>query len=339
MRIFAVANQKGGVGKTTTTVTLGGLIRAEGGRVLLVDVDPHGSLTAYFGFDPETVKQGVYGLFQQAVAGETPDASPLIRKTLIDGLDILPANTALATLDRQLGSRSGMGLVVARGLKRVAPRYDAILLDCPPMLGVLMVNALASADRLLIPVQTEFLALRGLDRMINTLRMVQRSRQAELRYLIVPTLFDRRTRAAHEALTALRGTHGIQVWRDVIPIDTKFRDASSAGQPLNYLAPDSRGVIAYTALLRDLGWRRDAQNQNESTANTVTTATVKSLSREDLTDKRSTADRVSMNPSTDRASGPSPSQRSTTTSAGARVIAFDPDRPRTLPRSGSGGGV
>lgn len=266
MRIFAVANQKGGVGKTTTAVTLGGLLCADGGRVLLVDVDPHGSLTAYFGFDPETVPHGVYGLFQQAVASAAPDASRLVRSTSIPGLDVLPANTALATLDRQLGARSGMGLVLARGLKPLAGRYDVVLMDCPPMLGVLMVNALAAAERLLIPVQTEFLALRGLDRMVNTLRMVQRSRRSELDYLIVPTLFDRRTRAAHEALSALRATHGIHVWRDVIPVDTKFRDASSAGQPLNFLVPEARGVIAYRALLHDLGWRGGARSRSAPTS-------------------------------------------------------------------------
>ena len=179
----------------------------------------------------------------------------MIRETRFPGLDLLAASTALATLDRQLGTRSGMGLVLRHALERVEGRYDYLLLDCPPMLGVLMVNALAACNELLIPVQTEFLALKGLERMINTLKMIQKSRRAQLQYRIVPTLFDRRTRAAHEALAELRRLYGQAVWPGVIPVDTKFRDASSAGQPLCFMIPDARGVLAYADLLDAIGGR------------------------------------------------------------------------------------
>lgn len=255
MRVWAVANQKGGVGKTTTAVSLAGLLARAGERVLLVDLDPHGSLTSYFRFDPETDSGGVYTLFQRRVQGDTQPPFDLVRPTGAEGLDLLCATTAMATLDRQLGARGGMGLVVADALRSLEGRYSRVLIDCPPMLGVLMVNALAACEHLLIPVQTEFLALKGLDRMLRTVSMVARSRTDGLKHTIVPTLFDRRTRAALEALKQLRNDYGERVWRGVIPIDTQFREASKAGVPLTAMRPGARGSRAYAQLLQWLDGR------------------------------------------------------------------------------------
>lgn len=248
MKVWAVANQKGGVGKTTTTVNLGGLLANRGQRVLLVDLDPHGSLTSYFGFDPETIAPSVYHLFDvQPKPTETA-----VRATEIANISVLPASTALATLDRQLGGRVGMGLVVRNALQALSSQFDAALIDCPPMLGVLMVNALAACDELLVPVQTEFLALKGLERMVHTLDMVQRSRKTPLAWRIVPTLFDRRTRASLEALRELRTAYGDRVWGGAIPVDTQFREASRHGLPLTVEQPWARGSQAYRRLLDDL---------------------------------------------------------------------------------------
>lgn len=249
MKIWAVANQKGGVGKTTTAVNLGGLCANRGQRVLLVDLDPHGSLTSYFGYDPESVAPSAYHLFGEQ---RQQQAKAAIRQTAVDGLWLLPAATALATLDRQLGSRPGMGLVIRSTLQELSGRFDYALLDCPPMLGVLMVNALAACEELLVPVQTEFLALKGLERMVHTLNMIQRSRQSELAWRIVPTLFDRRTRASIESLRDLRANYGERVWPDAIPIDTQFREASRNGLPLTVSQPWSRGSQAYRRLLAAL---------------------------------------------------------------------------------------
>ena len=240
MRIWAIANQKGGVGKTTTAVTLGGWLARTEHRVLLVDLDPHGSMTSYFGLDPENLELGVYSLFQRAAAKQALEPKSAIHKTAFDRIDLLPASTALATLDRQLGSQGGMGLVIARALREVEDSYDQVLIDCPPMLGVLMVNALAACGHLVVPVQTEFLALKGLERMVNSLNMIQRSRKIALPYTIVPTMFDRRTRAAIEALKQLRERYPDQVWDKVIPVDTLFREASKAGVPLSLRSPGAR---------------------------------------------------------------------------------------------------
>ncbi len=259
-----MANQKGGVGKTTTAITLAGLLTDEGRRVLLMDLDPHGSATGYLGTDPEQLQHSVYTLFQQTAAGDQPDLNGVIRPTPIEGLQLMGASPALATLDRQLGSREGMGLVVTRAMQRLAGMFDHVFIDCPPVLGVLMINALAASESLLIPTQTEFLAIKGLERMLRTLQMVQQARPKPLPYTIVPTFFDRRTRASIEALRSLREHHHEHLWAGVVPIDTQFREASQAGVPLSALHSHTRGLDAYRQLLNDL---RGADTQmNEAAA-------------------------------------------------------------------------
>jgi chromosome partitioning protein len=248
VKIWTVANQKGGVGKTTTTVTLAGLLAARGHRTLMVDTDPHGSLTAYFGLDPDNIEPSLYSLFR----APAPDPTSLVHDTKVERLSLLPASTALATLDRQLGAAPGMGLVMARALARLSSKFDFALIDCSPQLGVLLVNALAACEHLVIPVQTEFLSLKGLERMQRTLAMVQRTRPKPLPCTIVPTLFDRRTRASVECLSRLRESYADGLWDAFIPVDTQFRDASKSGVPLSVLAPGARGVQAYDALLNTL---------------------------------------------------------------------------------------
>jgi chromosome partitioning protein len=252
VRVWAVANQKGGVGKTTTAVTLGGLLATLNEPTLLVDVDPQGSLTSYFGLNPDGIEGSVYDLFRESASGRAPSLSSWIRPTRVEKLYVLPASTALATLDRQLGAREGMGLVLKRALAQLNARFTTAIVDCPPALGILLVNALAACERLIIPVQTEHLALKGLERMQNTLAMIARSRGGPVPTLIVPTLYDRRTRACVEALAELRERCGERVWTSEIPLDTRLRDASRAGVPLTAMKETTRGLEAYTALLETL---------------------------------------------------------------------------------------
>ncbi|RUO65820.1 chromosome partitioning protein [Pseudidiomarina planktonica] len=249
MKIWTVANQKGGVGKTTTAVALGGLLAQKGKRVLLVDTDPHASLTYYFGIDSETLEYTAFDLFTDTGAVGVDEVRQAICKTAIDGISVLPSSMALATLDRKLGARSGMGLVLKRALNLLKHDFDYVLIDVPPVLGVLMVNALAACRRVLIPVQTEFLALKGLERMMRTMSLIQKSQNQEHRYTIIPTMYDKRTRASLLAYDKLRETYREKVWPGMIPVDTKFRDASTAQQPPSYYAPTARGVHAYNALL------------------------------------------------------------------------------------------
>jgi len=248
MIVWSVANQKGGVGKTTSTVTLAGLLSQKGHRVLLVDTDPHASLTTYLGFDSDSVQASLFDLFQ--LKEYTPQSvKPLLLKTGVEGIDIIPAHMSLATLDRVMGNRSGMGLILNRALQALKNDYDYVLIDCPPILGVMMVNALAASDRILIPVQTEFLAMKGLERMVRTLTIMQKSRKDPFKVTIVPTMYDKRTKASLQTLTQLKQDYPDQVWSSAVPIDTKFRDASLKRLPASHFASGSRGVFAYKQLL------------------------------------------------------------------------------------------
>lgn len=251
MIIWTISNQKGGVGKTTTAVSVGGLLAQQGKRVLLMDLDPQGSLTSYFRLDPDSTENSVYTLFNAKASGKALDSlDSLLHQTCVDGLKLMPASTAMATLDRQLGARDGMGLVIADALKRLSDRFDYVLMDCPPMLGILMVNALAACQQLLIPVQTEFLALKGLERMLHTLKMIGKARGGNLAYTIIPTFFDRRTRASTDALRSMRDQYGDYLWSRVIPVDTQFREASRNGIPISLHCPSARGTEAYASLVR-----------------------------------------------------------------------------------------
>ncbi|MFV2057037.1 MAG: ParA family protein, partial [Thiohalomonadales bacterium] len=207
MIVLSVANQKGGVGKTTTVVSLGGLLSLQGYKTLLLDLDPHGSMTSYFRLNPDLIESGVYQLFVNHQEKKHRNTCDYICATKFRDLGLIPASTALATLDRQLGSIDGMGLVISRALSSVFDDYDFAIIDCPPQLGVLMVNALAACKRLIIPVQTEFLALKGLERMMRTLSMIAKAKQYKPDYSILPTMYDQRTRASRSTLSTLRAQY------------------------------------------------------------------------------------------------------------------------------------
>ncbi|TBU98276.1 ParA family protein [Stutzerimonas kirkiae] len=252
MRVWAVANQKGGVGKTTTSIALAGLLADAGKRVVVLDLDPHGSMTSYFGYDPDSLEHSIFDLFQHE--GNVPEGLPwqLLLSTSHERISLLPSSTVLATLERQSSGQNGLGLVVAKSLSQLWQDFDYAIIDSPPLLGVLMVNALAASQQLVIPVQTEFLAMKGLERMVSTLAMINRSRRQALPYTIVPTMFDRRTQASLSALKLLRSDYEANLCPAMIPIDTRLRDASRAGLTPSQFDPNSRAVLAYKVLLKHL---------------------------------------------------------------------------------------
>ncbi|TWI02804.1 chromosome partitioning protein [Luteimonas cucumeris] len=246
MRVWAIANQKGGVGKTTTTLALGRGLALRGLRVLAIDLDPGASLTHAFGMPAEPAPQGVIDLF------ETPPRplSALANGSDIENLGYVAAQSALATLERRSATQPGLGMALSQALSR-SNAYDYVLLDCPPTLGLLMVNALAAADHVIIPTQTEPLALHGLDGMRRTTAMIERSRRRALQVSILPTLHDRRTRTDAEALAQMRQRHGDCVWEEAIPCDTLISNAAMLTRPAASARQPGRALSAYA---RALDW-------------------------------------------------------------------------------------
>lgn len=256
MQIWAIANQKGGVGKTTSALCLARALAASGSRVLLVDLDPHASLSHAFRVPVDPAPVGSHDLFQS----EDASIAAVVRETGIERLELVAAQPALATLERRGASQPGLGLSLARALDNARHRYDYALLDCPPTLGLLMVNALAAADRLIAPTQTDPLALYGLDDMLRTADMIERSRRRPLPRHILPTLHDRRTRAGTQSLQQLHARHGAHVWPGVVPMDTRLRDvqALTAPSPVN-----SRGTDAYA---RAAAWLIESVSTHQEAA-------------------------------------------------------------------------
>lgn len=253
MKVWTIAAQKGGVGKTTSVVSIAGTLSRHGYKVLMVDLDPHGSLSGYFGFNCDVVEPNAYGLFESVANNDTSRIDDFIQRDLTTpGLSLIPSSTSLVSLDRRYGQRKGMGGILRRCLQGVNDDFDYCLIDCPPMLGILVVNALVCCQSLIVPVQTEFMAVESVDRLLRTLEMIQRSVGLSVPYTVVPTMYDRRTRAARDSLQRLRRRRDIIQWDDVIPVDTQFREASRIGVPLTCWQPLARGSLAYQQLVSAL---------------------------------------------------------------------------------------
>ena len=246
--VTAVVNQKGGVGKTTSTFNVAVGLHQLGRRVLMVDLDPQASLSASAGIPVAHLKVSVY----QALLDETVDPLTVIRETL-SGVDILPATIDLAAAEVELVSVTLRELVLRDLLAKIRPRYDHVLIDCPPSLGLLTINALAAADQVLIPLECEFLATRGLTLLMQTLDKVRSRLNRDLRIAgIVPTMFDGRTTHAKEILTELRSAFPGQVFDEPIKLSVRVKEAPAAGLSIFDYDPNHDVARAYARLAQEV---------------------------------------------------------------------------------------
>jgi len=248
-RVIAMANQKGGVGKTTTTINLGGALAELGGRVLLIDMDPQGSLGVGLGIEPHSRESTVYNLLMQD--GTTLDDA--LAETGLDGLHLLPANIDLAAAELLLVQEVAREQALQRIVDRLRYRYDHILIDCPPSLGLLTINGLTAADGVLIPLECEYFALRGMSLLMQTLERVRDRLNPQLHLEgIVATMFDPRTLHTREVLERVRDAFGDAVFDTTINKTIRFAEAPVAGEPILSYASRSRGAEAYRSLAKEV---------------------------------------------------------------------------------------
>ncbi|NMO00250.1 ParA family protein [Gordonia sp. TBRC 11910] len=247
--IIAVCNQKGGVGKTTSTINLGAALAECGRRVLLVDLDPQGALSAGLGVAHHELEATVHNLLVPPHAS-TED---VLMRTRVENLDLLPSNIDLSAAEIQLVNEVGREQTLARALHPIVDRYDYILIDCQPSLGLLTVNALACADSVLIPMECEYFSLRGLALLTDTIDKVRDRLNYKLELAgIVVTMFDARTLHSREVMARVVEVFGDAVYDTVVSRTVRFPETSVAGEPITSWAPKSAGAAAYRALAREV---------------------------------------------------------------------------------------
>ncbi|WP_129657458.1 ParA family protein [Rothia halotolerans] len=248
-RVIAMVNQKGGVGKTTSTINLGAALGELGRKVLMVDFDPQGALSAGFGVNPHELDTTVYNVMMDRKV----DVHDAIRSTEFENMDLLPANIDLSAAEVQLVNEVAREQVLSQALRKVKEEYDVVLIDCQPSLGLLTVNALTAADGVIIPLICEFFALRAVALLVDSIEKVQDRLNPDLQIDgVLATMFDSRTLHSKEVIARIMDAFGDKVFDTVIKRTVKFPDATVSAEPILSYAPTHTGSIAYRELAKEL---------------------------------------------------------------------------------------
>ena len=252
-KIVSFSNQKGGVGKTTTCVNMAAYIAAEGKKVLLVDMDPQGNATTGLGFSKSSLQQSVYN-----VLIDDERASENITKTEVDNLDLLPSNIDLAGAEVELVYKKSREKVLKNALEEIRSQYDYIMIDCPPSLGLLTINALACADSVIIPIQSEYYALEGLSQLMNSISLVKKQLNPNLEVDgVVLTMYDSRSLISKQIAEEIKKFFTKRLFEIVVPRNVRLVEASSYGKPIMIHDPTCNGGRAYKALALESLDRQD----------------------------------------------------------------------------------
>ena len=247
-RIIAIANQKGGVGKTTTAINLSASLALSEQKTLLIDCDPQGNATAGIGFPKNPARRTLY---HALVLGEPLEK--IILKTQIDGLDLIPADKNLVGAEVELVAAENREFQLKKVIEQMRDNYAYVIMDCPPALGLLTLNALSAADSVLVPIQCEYLALEGVSELLDTLMRIRRTLNPDLAVEgIVLTMYDERTTLSKQVASDLRGFFGSQIFESIIPRNVRLAEAPSHGKPIHFYDIHSRGAEAYINLAKEV---------------------------------------------------------------------------------------